>query len=48
MLHLTATTSVLALWTARAFADGHTGTMAYALPADGATPNVMDSIAAPA
>lgn len=48
MFRFTALTSALAILAAPAIADGHAGTMGYALSADGSTLMVMDSIAAPA
>lgn len=48
MLRITTLISISALSAAPAFADGHAGTMGYALSADGSSLMVMDSIAAPA
>lgn len=46
-IHTLTTTSLLALAAVPAFADGHAGTMGYALANDGATLVVMQDIAAP-
>jgi len=47
MKHIALITSALTLLTAPAFADGHAGTMGFALSADGTSLMVMNSIATP-